>query len=71
MKLHKVLSIEEALEAVAYAVSMRELPDDFDGSITCSVNDEGDIEIVAEDETVEKPSLSIKPTKKIVPSLLN
>ena len=50
---------------------MRELPDDFDGSITCSVNDEGDIEIVAEDETVEKPSLSIKPTKKIVPSLLN
>jgi hypothetical protein len=55
MILHKTLSFEEALEYLAYAVMMRDLPDGFDGKITCELNDDGSIDIyAAPSETEEK-----------------
>jgi hypothetical protein len=47
---HKTLSFEEALEYIAYAVWHRDVPDDFDGEITCELNDDGSIEVYAVDK---------------------
>jgi hypothetical protein len=47
---HKTLSVEEALEYIAFAVWYRDTPDDFDGEITCELNDDGSIEIYAKDK---------------------
>lgn len=44
---NKILTMEEALEYVAYAVLMRDLPDEFDGDITCEINEDGEVEIYA------------------------
>jgi len=44
---HKTLSVEEALEYIAFAVWHRDVPDDFDGEITCELNEDGSIEVYA------------------------
>lgn len=46
---HKTLSAEEALEYIAYAVWHKDLPDGFDGEITCELNDDGSVEVYASD----------------------
>lgn len=46
---HKTLSAKEALEYIAFAVWHRDVPDDFDGEITCELNDDGSIEVYAID----------------------
>ena len=51
---HKTLSVKEALEYIAFAVWQRDLPEGFDGEITCEMNGDGSIEIYA----VEKASNS-------------
>jgi hypothetical protein len=44
---HKTLSVEEALEYIAFAVWHRDVPDGFDGEITCELNEDGSIEVYA------------------------
>ena len=44
---HRTLSSKEALEYIAYAVWQRDVPDDFDGEITCELNDDGSVEVYA------------------------
>lgn len=56
---HKTLSVEEALEYIAFAVWHRDVPEDFDGEITCELNDDGSIEIYAtEPESEEEATLN-------------
>lgn len=50
---HRTLSAEEALEYIAFAVWHRDLPDTFDGEITCELNDDGSVEIYATDNIPE------------------
>jgi len=53
---HKTLTVEEALEYVAFAVWHRDVPDGFDGEITCELNEDGSVEVYAsggEDNTEE------------------
>ena len=50
---HKTLTLEEALEYVAFAVWYRDLPDEFDGKITCELNDHGSVEVYAVEEATE------------------
>ena len=50
---HKTLTLEEALEYVAFAVWYRDLPDEFDGKITCELNDDGSVEVYAVEEATE------------------
>ena len=55
---HKTLSVKEALEYIAFAIWHRDLPDDFDGEITCEMNEDGSIEVYAVEKTEnaeEKP----------------
>ena len=53
---HKTLTVEEALEYIAFAVWHRDLPEGFDGQITCELNEDGSIEVYAieNDTTVEQ-----------------
>lgn len=44
---HKTLSVEEALEYIAFAVWHRDVPDGFCGEITCELNEDGSIEVYA------------------------
>ena len=44
---HKTLSVKEALEYIAFAIWHKDLPKDFDGDITCEMNDDGTIEVYA------------------------
>ena len=44
---HKTLSVEEALEYIAFAVWHRDVPDGFEGDITCELNEDGSIEVYA------------------------
>jgi hypothetical protein len=44
---HKTLTVEEALEYIAFAVWHRDLPEGFDGQITCEMNSDGSIEVYA------------------------
>jgi hypothetical protein len=44
---HNTLSVEEALEYIAFAVWHRDVPDGFDGEITCELNEDGSIEVYA------------------------
>lgn len=44
---HKTLSVKEALKYIAFAVWYRDVPDDFDGEITCELNSDGSIEVYA------------------------
>jgi hypothetical protein len=50
---HKTLTAKEALEYVAFAVWQRDLPDGFDGQITCELNDDGSVEVYAVDQDSE------------------
>jgi hypothetical protein len=51
----KTLSIEEALEYISFAIWQRDLPEGFEGEITCEMNDDGSIEVYAssKDEEVD------------------
>ena len=52
--LHKQLELEEALQYIAFAILKKDLPEDFDGDITCEMNDDGSVEIyVTETEDKE------------------
>jgi hypothetical protein len=51
---HKTLSITEALEYIAFAVWHRDVPDDFEGEITCELNDNGSIDVYALDPEIEE-----------------
>jgi hypothetical protein len=54
---HKTLTVEEALEYIAFAVWHRDLPEGFDGQITCEMNSDGSIEVYAveKEESTEQP----------------
>jgi hypothetical protein len=54
---HKKLSLKEALEYIAFAVWHRDLPDSFDGDITCEMNDDGSVEIYAVEKKEEKENV--------------
>lgn len=45
--LHKQLTAKQALEYIAHTVFIRDLPEDFDGKITCELNDDGSVEVYA------------------------
>lgn len=45
--LHKQLSVKEALEYIAFAVWNKDLPEGFDGDITCEMNEDGSIDVYA------------------------
>lgn len=53
--LHKQLTIEEALEYIAFAVWKRNLPEEFDGDITCEMNEDGSVDVYAVMEKSELP----------------
>ncbi|MCK9567845.1 hypothetical protein M0R72_02695 [Candidatus Pacearchaeota archaeon] len=55
---HKTLSVEEALEYIAFAVWHRDVPDDFDGEITCELNEDGSIEVYALEPEADTASQS-------------
>jgi hypothetical protein len=56
---HKTLTPQEALEYVAFAVWYRDLPEEFDGQITCELNEDGSVEVyVVDQEIVERQSLN-------------
>lgn len=55
---HKTLTVEEALEYIAFAVWHRDVPDDFDGEITCELNDDGSIEVYAMDKPETEKSMN-------------
>lgn len=50
---HKTLSTEEALEYIAFAVWHKDVPDDFQGEITCELNEDGSVEVYATDPESE------------------
>jgi hypothetical protein len=56
--LNKKLSTKEALEYIAFAAWYRDLPDNWDGEITCEWTEDGEVEIIAtpaeEEEHSEK-----------------
>jgi hypothetical protein len=54
---YKTLTVEEALEYIAFAVWHRDLPEGFDGEITCEMNSDGSIEVYAveKDESTQQP----------------
>jgi hypothetical protein len=46
--LKKTLTRDEALATIAWAIMVRDLPEDFEGEITCEfINDDLDVEIHA------------------------
>lgn len=51
---HKTLTPEEVLEYIAYAIWRRDLPDGFDGEITCEFNEDGSVEVYAVEQIEEK-----------------
>jgi hypothetical protein len=57
---HKTLSLEDALQYIAFAVWHKDLPDDFDGDITCELNEDGSVEVYATDaEVATEPNSKI------------
>lgn len=54
---HKKLSIEEALEYIAFAVYNRDLPEEFDGEITCEMDEDGSVDIYAVSEDGKAPMI--------------
>jgi hypothetical protein len=50
---HKTLTVTEALEYIAFAVWHRDVPDDFQGEITCELNQDGSVDVYAVDPEVE------------------
>jgi hypothetical protein len=55
---HKTLSVEEALQYIAFAVWHMDMPDEFDGEITCELNDDGSIEVYATDKPEPEATLN-------------
>lgn len=55
---HKTLTAQEALEYIAFAVWHRDLPDGFDGQITCELNDDGSVEVYAVDQEMKSQPLN-------------
>lgn len=53
---HKTLTVKEVLEYVAFAIWTKDLPEEFDGEITCEMNDDGSVDVYAieKDTTIEK-----------------
>ena len=47
---HRTLSAKEALEYIAFAVWHKDLPKEFDGEITCELNEDGSVEVYAIDK---------------------
>ena len=55
MLLHKTLTPEEALEAILFAVMIRDLPEGLDAELTAEFDEDGNVEIfVAKKEENEK-----------------
>lgn len=54
---HKTLTVKEVLEYVAFAIWTKDLPEEFDGEITCEMNDDGSVDVYAteKDTSIEKP----------------
>lgn len=57
IKRHLTLSAEEMLEYIAFAVWKRDLPEGFDGKITCELNEDGSVEVYAVEEVAESKLL--------------
>lgn len=56
---HKTLTIEEVLEYIAFAIWTKDLPEEFDGEITCEMNDDGTVDVYAiEKDTSIETSLN-------------
>lgn len=51
---HRTLKPEEVLEYIAYAIWRRDLPDGFDGEITCEFNEDGSVEVYTVEQTEEQ-----------------
>lgn len=51
---YKTLTPEEVLEYIAYAIWRRDLPDGFDGEITCEFNEDGSVEVYAVEQIEEQ-----------------
>lgn len=58
VKRHKTLSAEEMLEYIAFAVWQRDLPEEFDGEITCELNEDGSVEVYTVEENEADISLN-------------
>lgn len=58
VKRHKTLSAEEMLEYIAFAVWQRDLPEEFDGEITCELNEDGSVEVYTVEENKQDISLN-------------
>jgi hypothetical protein len=58
--LKKTLDSKEALIAIAWAITNRDLPTNFHGEITCSYGEDGNVEIfaVTKDHIESKESLN-------------
>jgi len=60
--LHKQLTAQEALEYIAFAIWHKDLPEGFDGDITCEMNEDGSIEVYAvmeeEEDDPDNPNLN-------------
>jgi hypothetical protein len=55
MILHKKLTPKEALEAILFAILIRDLPENFDAKMTAEFDDEGGVEVYV--ETKEEKTL--------------
>ena len=54
MLLHKKLTPEEALEAILFAVMIRDLPEGFDAELTAEFDEEGNVEVFVTKKEDEK-----------------
>jgi hypothetical protein len=54
MLLHKKLTPEEALEAILFAVLIRDLPEGFQAELTAEYDEEGNVEIFVNPEKQEE-----------------
>jgi hypothetical protein len=57
MLLHKKLTPEEALEAILFAVLIRDLPEGLDAQLTAEVDEDGNVEIWVNTEKEEDEKL--------------
>jgi hypothetical protein len=57
MFLHKTLTPEEALEAILFAVLIRDLPEGFEAEMTAEYDEEGNVEVYVNTEKQEDEKL--------------
>lgn len=62
---HRSLTAQEVLEYIAFAVLHLDAPDDFDGEITCELNEDGTAEIYASSSDEEDVNTEPTVSKKI------